>query len=171
MQRFRFPIAVAVTSLALVVGLVVAGGVVASNVLAFGPPWRGGWGAHDGFSSGFAMPPELAGLRDIAPDQRFSHFKGAQARLTDRDGQPLTVEVTPGTATSVSPTSLTIAANDGSTHTFSLNDQTVTHGKHAPTQNDQVVVLTMNSSTTAHGVLVMSGDGVGPWGAHAGWMR
>ena len=170
MQRFRFPIAVVVTSLALVVGLVIAGGVMASNVLAFGPPWAGGWAGHQGFGPGLTMPPELAGLSDIAPDQRFSHFKGAQVRLTERDSQPLTLEVTPGTATAVDATSLTLATNDGSTRTYSLNAQTVTHGK-AAAQNDSVVVLTANGSATAQGVFVLSGEGGGPWGAHRGWRR
>jgi len=177
MQRFRFPIAVAATSLVLVFGLVVIGGLLTGSVLAFGPPfgggWRGGppWAEGHGFGHGFTLPPELAGLRDLPSEQRFDHFKAAQLRLTDKDGRPLTIDATPGVATAVSPTSLTITANDGPSRTFSLNDETVVRGKAAPAQSDQVVAVTLNGSSTAHAVLVLSGDGSGPRGGHYGWRR
>ena len=168
MQRFRFPIAVAFTSLALVLGLVVVGGLLAGSVLAGGPPWAGGHGfgggppwAHGG--QGFALPPELAGLRDVPAEQRFSHFRGAQVNLTDKDGRPLTVEITPGAVSAASTTGLTLAANDGSTRSFTLDANTVLRGKAAPAQNDKVVVVTLNGGPTAHAVMVM-GEGFGPWG-------
>ena len=59
MQRFRFPIAVTVTSLALVAMLVGAGGLLVGNALAIGPfsgggsgPWAAG---HEGWQNG-ALP-------------------------------------------------------------------------------------------------------------------
>src|SRR3954453_7937524 len=130
MQRFRFPIAVAVTSLALVLSLVAVGGLVAGRVLASAQPfggWHGGppWAAGQAFGPGLALPPELAGLAEVPADQRFGHFKSAQVHLTDRDGRPVTIDVTPGVATAVSPTSLTITANEGTSKTVSLNEQTI----------------------------------------------
>jgi hypothetical protein len=169
MQQLRFPIAVAATSLVLVLGLVAFGGLIAGNVFAGGQPWRGAWAGRHGFGPGMALPPELAQLRDVPADQRFEHFKGAQVRLTDRNGSPLTLEATPGVATAVSATRLTMTANDGQTRTFNLSEQTIVRGKQAPAQNDQVVVVTMSGNPAAHAVLVLSSDWQGPWGGHHGW--
>lgn len=177
MQRFRLPIVV--ISLALVLGLVVAGGSLAGRVLAGGPPWGGpgyggppwAWAGGHGFGPGFAVPTELAGLGAVPADQRFAHFKGARVSLTDKDGRPFTVEVTPGTATAVSATSLTIAANDGATKSFTLDDNTTVRGKQAPAQNDKVVVVTLSGGANAHAVVVLTGDGFGSWGGHWGWGR
>ena len=155
MERFRFPLAVAVTSLVLVVAVFGVAGLLVGNALASGP-WTGWHGDH-----GFQLPPQLAGLRDVPAADRFRHFRGVQVNLTDKDNQPLNLTVTPGTATASSPTSLTIAGNDGSTRTFNLNDQTAIRGKSAIAPNDQVVVVTLNNSTTA--TAVMTGD-FGPRG-------
>jgi hypothetical protein len=179
MQRFRFPIAVTVTSLALVAMLVGAGGLLVGNALAIGPfsgggsgPWAAG---HEGWQNG-ALPPELAGLVGVPAGERFSHFRGVRVQLTDKDNKPLTVDVTPGIATRVTPTSLTITANDGSVRTFSLDDKTIVHAKSATRdssqgatstigQNEKVVVATLNNSTTATAVMVFNADGFGPRGA------
>jgi hypothetical protein len=118
-----------------------------------------------------ALPPELAGLAEVPADQRFSHFKSAQVHLTDRDGHPVTIEVTPGVATSVSPTNLTITSNDGPSKTLSINDQTIIRGKGNPAQDDRVVAVTLNGSSTAHAVVVLPADGTGPWAWHAGFGR
>jgi hypothetical protein len=168
MQRFRFPIAVAVTSLALVAVVIGAGGLLVGNALAIGPfggsgpgPWSAG---HDGWQN-TALPPELAGLAGVPAADRFSHFRGVRVQLTDKDNKPLTVDVTPGTATTVSPTSLTITANDGSTHTFALDDKTMVRGKSAAiAQNEKVVVATLNNSPTATAVVAFNPDGFGPRG-------
>jgi hypothetical protein len=182
MARFRFPIAVAITSLVLVAALVVAGGLLVGNTLASGR-WFGGpggpWFGGHGFGPGHALPAELSGLHDLAPGERFTHFLGAQVNLTDRENKPLAIIATPGTATSVSATSLTIAANDGSTRTFTLDERTIIHGKPVwdgatatrPTlaQDDKVVVMTLNDSTTATAVLKVSPDGFGPRAPHS-WM-
>ncbi len=175
MQRFRFPIAVALTSLGLVAALVVAGGLLVGSVLANGPwlrgaaigPWAGGHGPW----AGSVMPSQLRGLHDVPAAERFDHFKGVQVNLTDKDNQPLLVTITPGTATAVSATSLTIAANDGSPRTFSLDDQTVLPGAHArggaPTSpssinpGEKLVVVTVNNSGSAAALL--AGD-FGRWG-------
>jgi hypothetical protein len=196
MQRWRFPIAVALTSLGLVAALVVAGGFFVSSVLARGPwaaggfgpwghggaggPWsmgagpRGGgpWAMGGGPWGGHALPAPLAGLRDVPPAERFNHFLGVQVNLTDRDGQPLGLTLTPGTATAVSDTSLTLAANDGAARTFGLDAQTAIRGPRARVggtasppgiaQGDKVVVVTLNNSATATAVWAGSFDGWGP---------
>jgi hypothetical protein len=138
--------------------LVVLGGgvVLARNAFADGP-WRGGpWhGRHD-----VALPPELEALRDLPADERFARFRGAQIALTDRDGNPLTLTFVPGRATAVSETSLTVAANDGGTRTFTLDDATVIGGERGEEadaasieQDDRVVVVTRDDGTTATAVL------------------
>jgi hypothetical protein len=176
MQGLRFPIAVALTSLAIVAGLLLAGGLLAPAALAgalgFGGPLWSGTGfagppwAH-GAAAGAALPPALAGLRDVPPAERFAHFKGARVALTDRDGRPVAVEVTPGTVTAASASSLTVAANDGTTKTFALDGQTAV--RRQPGQNDRVVVLTVNGATTAAAVLAFPSDGPGAYGWHGWW--
>jgi hypothetical protein len=173
MQRFRFPIAVAVTSLAMVAVLVGAGGLLVGNALAVGPfagggpgPWSGApWAAgHGGWQSG-ALPPELAGLTQVPSGERFAHLRGVRVQLTDKDNKPLTIDITPGTATAVSPTSLTITGNDGSTHTFGLDDKTIIHARSTTlTQNDQVIVATLNNASSATAVVAFNADGFGPRG-------
>jgi hypothetical protein len=173
-QRFRFPIAVALTSLGLVALLVGVGGLFAGQALAgglgavgwgFGPPWAG----HG--RPGFTLPAELRGLADLPAGERFAHFKGLEVRLTDKDGRPLTVGVTPGTVTTASAGGLTIAANDGSTKSFTLDAATAVRGKSAPAQGDKVVVVALNGGAAAQAVFVLGPDGAGPWGDRAGWGR
>jgi hypothetical protein len=189
-RRLRFPIAVALTSLAL---LVVLGGVavlaarpvLANAGLAAMGPWGGPgawggpgpWGGHPfaaGGGPGFTLPDELRGLVDIPPAERFDHFLGVQVNLKDKNNKPLTIAVTPGTVTAVSATSLTIAANDGTTKTYALNDKTVIRGKPvqggsqatqpALANGDKAVVVTLNTSTAATAVIVAGPEGFGPHG-------
>jgi hypothetical protein len=187
-SRVGFPVAVAATSLALVVIILGAGGLLVGRALADSPifgtvlgaggAWssstsRGGppWTGH---AAGWQLPPELAGLADVPAGERFSHFRGVQIQLTDKNNQPLTADITPGTATAASPTSLTIAANDGSSRTVTLDANTAIHGRRAEqnTQsspssivpNDKVVVVTLNKSTTATAVMILGPDGFGPRG-------
>jgi hypothetical protein len=189
MQRLRFAIAVALTSLGLVALLVVAGGLLVSSVLARGP-WAGGafgpwshvgagapWAGGHGPWAGAALPAQLAGLRDVPAAERFAHFKGVQVTLTDKDDQPLVLTLTPGTATAVSATSLTVAANDGSPRTFALDAETAIPGSRAqggaPTspasiaQGDKLVVATVNGSGTAAAVWTGNPGGWGPGGPFA----
>ena len=142
MARYRFPLAVAATSLGLIAVLALAGGLLVGNALAsspfggtamFGGPamfGRGGppWTADHGNWVG-TLPPELAGLTEVPAADRFAHFRGAQVALTDKDGKPLTLSAIAGTATSVSANSLTITANDGATRTFSLDAKTTIHSR------------------------------------------
>ena len=173
MRRFRFPIAVALTSLALVLALGGFGLLTVRSALA-NNPWAAAatFGAHD-FGPGFQLPPELQGLRDLPAAERFAHFRGVQVSLTDKDNRPLVINATPGTVTAVSATSLTLAGNDGASKTYTLNDQTVVRGTRVPggqaaqptpSTGDKVVVMTLNGTTTATAVMVGGPDGFGPHG-------
>ena len=186
MNQLRFPIAVALTSLGLVALLAVAGGLLVSSALARGPwaggpfgPWShagagGPWSGAYGRWGGFALPAQLSGLRDVPAAERFDHFKGVQVNLADKDGQPLVVTLTPGTATAASATSLTVAANDGATHTFALDAETVIRGPHAQggaqagqpsiAQGDKLVVVTVNGGGTAAAVWAGTPGAWGPGG-------
>lgn len=142
-----------------------------------GPPWAQGWhGGGWGNGAGFSLPPELQGLASIPADQRFSHLLGVQVNLKDQNNQPLTVNIIPGKVTASSATSLTIAANSGGTQSFTLNNQTMIHSMGAVTpaptgtpqppptiaKDSDVVVVTLNGSTTAMAVLA-GGPGGFSW--------
>src|SRR5690349_15083093 len=112
MNRYRFPLAVFGTLLALVLILVGTGALLfqnalASPLMAAGVPWAHG-GPWNGTQSGWQLPAQLTGLADIPADDRFSHFRGIQVQLTDKDNKPFNVEVIPGTATAVTQTSLSV---------------------------------------------------------------
>ena len=165
MQRFRFPLAVAATSLALVAVLIGAGGLLVGNALAFGPFSGGGpggpWAGHAGWQAS-QLPPELAGLVDVPAGERFSHLRSVRVQFTDKDNKQVTADITPGTATTLTPTSVTVAANDGSTHTFTIDAKTIVHAS----QNDNVVVASLNNAQTATAVMAFKHDGFGPRGGY-----
>ena len=179
MRGLRFALAVLGTSLLLVLGIGVAGYWTVSTALAQG--WGPFGGRVGGPFAGHAIPPELQGLEQLPPAERFKHFGGAQISLKDKDNKPLTINVTPGTVNAVSATSLTLAANDGSTKTFTLDDQTVIRGKpdtstpgNRPAattlkQGDLVAVVTKNAETTAKFVMSGGAEGFGPRGGHGPW--
>ncbi len=166
MRRFRFALAVLGTSLLLVLGIGAVGWYTVSSAFAAGD---GPFGAH-------AIPPELQGLEQLPPAERFKHFSGAQINLKDKDDKPLAVNVTPGTVSAVSATSLTLAANDGTSKTYTLDDKTVIRGKpdtstpgNRPAattlkQGDMVVVVTKNTETVAKFVMSSGTEGFGPRG-------
>jgi hypothetical protein len=178
MRRLRFPLAVLGTSLLLVLGIGVAGYLMVSSALAqgFGP-----FGPHGGPFAGHAMPPELQGLEQLPPAERFKHFNGAQISLKDKDNNPLTVNVTPGTVNAVSANSLTLAANDGSTKSYQIDGNTVIRSKpdastpgNQPAatnlkQGDLVAVVTKNNETTAKFVMSGGAEGFGPRGGRGPW--
>lgn len=174
MTSVRLWIGIGLISLGAVALIVGGGGLLAGRAFAgglWGGPWAGGpW--HAG--GGFQLPPELAELRDLPAGERFTHFRGVQVTLTDRDNHPYTLTVTPGTATAVSATSLTLAANDGTTRTFTVDAQTMIHAQSsrganatapAIAQNDQVVVVTRDNGPVARAVIAIgpNGPGFGPF--------
>ncbi len=151
----RFSLGVFFTSVALVIALFALGGFVAGSALAFGP--RMAFDHAAGPNRGdFKLPPELASLKDVPADQRFSHFKGVTASLTDKDGKPIQITVTPGVATAVSASSVTLNGNDGAQHTYAVDGDTFTRGTPANGQN--VVVVTLNNANTARALVAMNGD-------------
>ena len=193
MRGLKFAIAVAATSLALVAVVAVAGLLIVRSAFAStplagaaalvgGPPWAAGAGwfaGHGAGGTGFQLPPELQGLASLPADQRFAHFEGVQVNLKDKDNKPLTVNVTPGTVTAASATSLSITANDDSAKTFTINSSTTIHGMPArgstqssqpsPANGDKVIVVTLNNDTTAMAVIDGGQNGFaggprGPWG-------
>jgi hypothetical protein len=164
MSWVRFSLAVLGTSLVLVGAIGVAGMITVGNAFASAAPFmqQQQWSAQ-------SVPPELSGLKDIPPADRFAHFKGIQANLTDQDGKPLNVTVTPGVATNVTATSLTLNGNDGASHTYTLDAQTMTHGQ-AITQGQDVVVVTLNNAPNAMAVMGVDPSafqkGGPPWARH-----
>jgi hypothetical protein len=192
MKWLWFSAAVLATSVVLVAALAAlvvrpVGIALASTIGAGGPtsgaPWQGGaWrGGPWGNGAGFSLPSQLQGLADVPADQRFGHFVGVQLSLKDKDGKPVTVNVTPGTVSAASASSLTLAANDGTTKTYTLNDKTMVHGvsplatptsgttSPTLTNGDNVVVVTLDNSTTATAVVDGGPHGFswsasgGPW--------
>jgi hypothetical protein len=107
---------------------------------------------------------------------------GVQINLKDQNNQPLTINVIPGKVTASRASSLTIAVNNGSTQSFTLNNQTMIHGMpgatpalagtpQAPTvlpKDSDVVVVTLNNSTTAMAVLASGPEGFA-WPGPGGW--
>jgi hypothetical protein len=155
MNRFWIPLAALAGALVVVVAVVSAGGLIATRAFANGAgPHGAPWSTQ--------MPAELRGLGAIPAADRFDHFKGATVNLTDANGQPMSVTVTPGTVSSVNGGSLSLAANDGSTHTYTLTDATMTRDKAAPTANEKVAVVTLNGSSTATAVMTVPAGGFGP---------
>ena len=94
MERFRFPLLVAVTSLALVVALVGVGGLLVNNALANGPFGGGGAGPWSGapWSAG-RLPVAIrctsarAGRTDRGTVRRALRAFARRARPAHRQGQ------------------------------------------------------------------------------------
>jgi hypothetical protein len=180
MNRYRFPLAVVTTSLALVLILVGASALLIQNALANSPfmgaavaagaPWTHGapWAGNQ---SDWQLPAQLTGLADVPAADRFSHFRGVHVQLTDKDNKPFDVEVIPGTATAVTQSSVSIATNDGANRTFTVDEKTAIHdgaqGQSSQVntvkQNDRLVVVALNNSDTAMAVMVAKA-GFGPHG-------
>jgi len=119
------------------------------------------------------IPPEIRGLGQLSPAERFGHFAGVQARFTDVNNVAHTVSITPGTVQSISADSLTIAPNDaslGATRTFQLSSDTVirraaqgwTGGQQAAQINagDKVIVAALDGNQPRV-VIVAGPDGFG----------
>ena len=179
MRRLLSRRAVLIALAALVIGAGAIGVLTAGRALAAGVGMAamgfGPWGGHGGPWGGadVVLPQELRDLHNLPPAERFKHFTGVQVGLKDANNQPVTIQVTPGTVTSASATNLTLAANDGTTKTYTLTGQTVIRGRptegnpsNSPNlaQGDMVVVITQNGETAARAVFDGNKDGFGPMG-------
>jgi hypothetical protein len=103
---------------------------------------------------------DVPGLKNVPPDQTFSHFMSAQVHMTDGNGAAFVVNVIPGTVTAVnttaSPQTVTITPNgQTTTETFNIVSTTRVHGMPAPgtveaiAKGDRVIVATQGSSMDA----------------------
>ena len=179
MRRFLSRRAVLIAVAALVIGAGTIGVLTAGRALAAGIGMAamgfGPFGGHGGPWGGadFVLPQELRDLHNLPPAERFKHFTGVQVSLKDANNQPVTLQVTPGTVSASSATSLTLAANDGTTKTFTLTGQTLIRSRptdgnpnNSPSleSGDMVVVLTRNGEATARAVFDSNKDGFGPMG-------
>jgi len=98
----------------------------------------------------------IPALKGIPLRDAFGHFRGAQYSFTDREGNPVTVNVIPGTVTAVSSDSITITPT-GQTTTRSFGITTDTHILARPprgsitaiTAGDHVFVVTQDQSMDA----------------------
>ncbi len=169
MRGRRFPIALVVAAAVLVLAAGSVGALARHSNDAGDPSFNVAQLAQQAQPGQMPrIPPELQGLRNLPPDQRFQHFVGAQVNLRDNNNNPFTVYATPGKVTSVSLSSLTIAANDGTTKSYLLSDATAIHGRPAqsggtPTiaDGDLVVVVSFNDQNNAWAVMDGGPDGSG----------
>jgi hypothetical protein len=148
MSWLKFSVAVVLTSAAVVVALFATGAFFVGNAIAQAAP---AMRAHPTMDS-HNLPPELASLKDLPDSEKFAHFQGIQVSLTDKDGKPLHISVTPGVASNVGAGSITVAGNDGASHTYALTDQTWQRTGTHVASGDNVVVVTLNDATTARAV-------------------
>ena len=120
--------------------------------------------------SGLNLPNLLKELNldGIGQGQLLDHFKGAQISLTDKDGNPVTVQIVPGTVASVSGNTLVLTPSDttkGPTVTFSVPDGTIIRkgtgavALSALAGGDKAVVVTVNNQVKA----VLAGQEVTIW--------
>jgi hypothetical protein len=151
MSWLKFSVAVVLTSVALVLAVFATGAFVFGNAIAHAAPLAQ-MRDHSAMDS-HNLPTELASLRDVPNAEKFAHFQGIQVALTDKDGNPVAISVTPGLASSVGSDSITVAGNDGANHTYQLTDQTWQRGGTQVADGDQVVVVTLNDTTSARAVV------------------
>lgn len=120
--------------------------------------------------SGLNLPNLLKELNldSVGLGQLFDHFKGAQISLTDKDGNPVNVQIVPGTVASISGNILVLTPNDttkGTAVTFSIPDGTIIRkgtgavALSALAVGDKAVVVTVNNEVKA----VLAGQEVTIW--------
>jgi len=108
-------------------------------------------------------------LEGIEQGQLFDHYLGAQIQLTDKNGQPVTVQAIPGKVASVSGTTIGLNKNDGSTVTLTVpNDAVIRKGNQtvelsALKVGDKVVAITITSNGQTQVKAVLAGQEVTIW--------
>lgn len=165
----RFLLTVAATSLVVVLLIGALGFVAVRSVL--GPQVAAAAGVP---FAAVDVPREIQGWHDLPAADRFRHFQGAQIRFTDANNSPHTANVTPGTVTAFTGSSLTIDTNAGGGKTYSLTGSTRIHtaahpaegssSQSTPKVGDKVVVITLDDSSEARAVAIGGPEGFAPWG-------
>lgn len=104
------------------------------------------------YGPGFTCP----GLEGIPREELFDHFRGGQFMMTDREGNPFTVRITPGTVDSITDSTIAIIPNGRQTpESFNITSDTVVRGLPSPGSlqaiavGDKVVVVTRDQSQDA----------------------
>lgn len=140
--------------LAVVLTSCTANSAVQSGQQAAPTPGMGAPGGAPGTPG--ARSFDFPGLEGISQDQLFDHFLGGQFNLTDRNNNPFTLKMTPGTVSSATNTSIVITPNgQTSTQTYNITGNTVVHGMpgrgtiDAIVAGEKVVVVTRDSSMDA----------------------
>ena len=104
-------------------------------------------------------------LEGIQQGQLFDHYLGAQIQLTDKDGNPVTVQTIPGKVASVSDNTLVVNKNGGGTANLTVpSDAIIREGTgmvalSALAAGDKVVVITIKDQVKA----VLAGQEVTIW--------
>jgi hypothetical protein len=146
--------------LPLLVALVLFAGLGAAPGLFSQSSLQASSAAGDPPSMGHHPLVDIPGLKNVPPDQTFSHFTSAQVHMTDSNGAAFVMNVIPGTVTAVntttSPQTVTITPNgQTTTETFNITSTTRVHGMPAPgtveavAKGDRVIVATQGSSMDA----------------------
>jgi len=106
------------------------------------------------------LPAELQFLRSLSPLQRFDHFAGAQVTFVNPQGQPVVVNMIPGTVSAVTTTSVTIQPNGATqARTFNVTPATFVRGSphtgvvEAFANGDRAVVYQIGSSNDATAIV------------------
>jgi hypothetical protein len=128
--------------------------------LALAQPATATPAATAGPGSRHPLPPELAFLRSMTPDQRFDHILGGQITFRNPQGQDVVLTAIPGKIASIGTNAVTITPNGSAQdRTFNVTPSTwiITGPRQgslaAFSQGDRVVVLTINNSSNATAIM------------------
>lgn len=107
-----------------------------------------------------ALPPELAFLQGLAPDQRFDAFVGGQFTIRDPQGKDVIVNAVPGRVTALTANSVTITPNQSAqSRTFNVTATTRIKGTPHPgslsvfSVGDRVMVFVVGNSSDAMAIV------------------
>jgi membrane-associated protease RseP (regulator of RpoE activity) len=95
-------------------------------------------------------------LEGIEREEMFEHFLGSDSRFTDKDGNPVNIEIIPGTVSAVTDNSLELTTNDGgNTISVTVTDETIIRKGPKTTElsdfqdGDKVIVVKSNGEVAA----------------------
>ncbi len=181
MARGLFPILAGVALVAVLLASVVTGfvlpGARQSGVLAQETPVATPSAGPGGGTRALYVPPELAFLVGMSPQQRFDSLSSLQVTFNNPQGQAVVVNGSPGKVASISGDIVTVNLNTPAGGTAQSRAFTVTPttwvitGPHQGTltafaTGDRVVVFTIGNSTNATAIVESRtmGPGMGMMG-------